>query len=463
MTNKLFIMQGPPGCGKSTAIKNANLEKYVISTDALREIIDPSPLIYDEKANGVIESYDFSPMTSSVAFDMALKIMLTRMHRGQTIILDSTAGSRKTISKFLNAASDYNYDVYYVDMIGNLTLQEIQARNKSRGARAVPPMVVGSSYKRIKEYEYKNDERKISFNEMLSMARVDEPDITADYDKIIVVGDIQGCFDAFKDPRTLTIFAGDLLDRGPKNSQMFDWVQDRLEENASNIVFVRGNHDSYWRSFGHAELGPKLPSKTKASADQILNWSRHVFRKRQLLRQLSSKAYRAMVPFFAFRYAGKRWFVSHGGLYPSILEDSYDYELHEYCLGFASDQDMYYGTGSTIDRGDYEINIDELIRDYDGNGKDPIQIHGHRNEHSFGPYDGDGRVFNLEDGVEQGGHLRVLTIENRDGETSFKVDEYKEPVIVDWKDRDEARRLLNKCGAVLDDEAHARDDDSLGR
>ena len=117
MDNKLFIMQGAPGCGKSTFIRKHNLDDYAISPDDLRQIINPNPLVYDENTGHMVKGYDFSPRTSKLAFRMANDIMSARMRMGQTIILDLTAANRKTISKLLQTARDYNYHIMYVNIL----------------------------------------------------------------------------------------------------------------------------------------------------------------------------------------------------------------------------------------------------------------------------------------------------------------------------------------------------------
>lgn len=460
MTNKLFVLQGAPGCGKSTFIRNNSLEKYVVSPDEIRGLINPSPVIYSEEKRTVVNGYDFSPMTSSIAFDIALKIINTRMYRGQTIILDSTAGVRKTISKILEAARHWCYDVYYVDMMEGLSIEDILDRNAGRGSRAVPEDVVRRSYEKIKNYKYQKWEHKISQSEMLEMQYVRPENLMDKYDEIICIGDVQGCYDAFKksqayeaykDPRVLTIFTGDLLDRGPKNHLMFDWACARMEEGCENVVFIRGNHDSYFRSFGRDDA--RLPRKTMASVEQILRYSRFVNGSKKRLRHYASRLYSIQRPCFAFKYGDDSDFlVTHGGLHPQIIKSVT--RRGKYKLGFASDQDLYYGTGNTIDKGDYEIDIDYIISDLTGMLDTPVQIHGHRNKMKAtypnvpfekGNDDFNDFVVNLEGRVETDGALRELIIKKNESPWTgyeFIGNEYREDHPVDWTDYDEARKTL---------------------
>ncbi|XP_054719803.1 bis(5'-nucleosyl)-tetraphosphatase, symmetrical-like [Uloborus diversus] len=67
------------------------------------------------------------------------------------------------------------------------------------------------------------------------------------YDEIFVIGDIHGCFDelqmllkkaeAEKDS-TLKIIVGDLVNKGPKNAEVLDYLRQ-----SASILAVRGNHD----------------------------------------------------------------------------------------------------------------------------------------------------------------------------------------------------------------------------
>lgn len=457
MTNKLFVLQGAPGCGKSTFIRDNGLERYVVSPDAVRVMIDPEPLVVDAETGSMVAGYDFTPETSKHAFNVCLEIMRDRMRHGRTVVLDSTAARRKTISSFLNAANDYNYDVYYVDMQYGLSVSEILDRNRSRGARAVPEKVVLGMIDSIRKYEYQGGERLITPDEMLDMMMVPVRDVTGDYDRIIIVGDVQGCFDTFvnttayreiDNPRSLIIMAGDYLDRGSGNHLMFDWLVKHLDND--NLMLARGNHDSYFRLMGHGDMGDGLPRKTVASVKQIIAGSTVLGGKVKHLRKLASRVYHATQPIIPVRFNGMGIIVTHGGIAPSMLGTSYDGERDAYKLGFNSDEDMYYGAGTTIGTGDYIINIDELIRKHhlDGDNGSPLgvnQFHGHRNHYAvsgtkYAPYS-----YNLEANVDKGGALRSAIITPNPGyQTGYHVTVEDTPAVsmIDWHDVPEATKRL---------------------
>jgi predicted kinase len=410
--DKIFILQGAAGCGKTTFIEKHGLQDMVISTDAIRHMINPAPQVYDETTHGMVEGYDFSGRTSARAFDIAETICEQRMQRGETIIIDSVAASRKTIGAFIHQAQRYAYAVYYVDMQHGLDVDEVVRRNNSRGNRAVPEDVVRSMFDRCNAYHVGSSERKITKEEMLGYRFIKEENLDA-YDKVSIVGDIQGCFGAFHrsghddvESNEYVIFAGDLFDRGPDEeaSMMFDWLVEHHGDN--NKKFVIGNHDSYIRFYGEPEI--KLYGRATATTIRcIMKDSENVHGSVKKLHRAAKMIYRDMVPVYAFCYHGKHYVVTHGGMHPSIIDESK--VDGGYNMGFISDQNFYYGSGQTVNTGDYSIDIDDII-EHERRDDSPIQIHGHRNEHHHDVHDFK-YVYNLETQVEHGGVLSVVDID----------------------------------------------------
>ena len=88
-----------------------------------------------------------------------------------------------------------------------------------------------------------------------------------------VIGDVQGCFDELMlllekinfDPKNdELIFAGDLINRGPKSLEVLEFCL----ENKKSIEVVLGNHDIYLLYLIHQnkknyQLAPILESKNK--------------------------------------------------------------------------------------------------------------------------------------------------------------------------------------------------------
>lgn len=102
-----------------------------------------------------------------------------------------------------------------------------------------------------------------------------EEDFLAKFDEIIVIGDIHGCYDEFKEllakvhsespsknpDKLLKILVGDLVNKGPKSSKVLELCRDIYPE---SIVAVRGNHDEVvlreyakFKESGSSALRPK--------------------------------------------------------------------------------------------------------------------------------------------------------------------------------------------------------------
>ena len=74
----------------------------------------------------------------------------------------------------------------------------------------------------------------------------------ADFDNILIVGDLHGCYDeliemlnlakktAKPNARILKLFVGDLVNKGPKSKQVIDHFMHKGKE---DMLAVRGNHD----------------------------------------------------------------------------------------------------------------------------------------------------------------------------------------------------------------------------
>lgn len=454
MVNELFIMQGAPGCGKSTFINENQLNDYVISPDSIRELINQvnqiitgTTIIKNDSPQNEINNdyiivndddynngYDFSPRTSKLAFEITDEILQQRLRRGQTVILDLTAASRKTIGKLLQTANVYNYHVNYVNMQKNLTVNEILKRNRNRGIRAVPDVVVRKMYDAVSNYKYEKHEHVITTADMLNKQYVSiDTGIQNKYDRAVFIGDIQGVYDRFSKTElmhphddTAYIFTGDILDRGNGAAEMFDWVIDHIDND--NIIVIRGNHDNYWRYYCNPAIESRYYGKaTQNSIEDILKRSKYAGGNPKTLHKLAKTTEKKFTDMFAFQVNDKVYVATHGGLLPNELVNNYDADKHAYKLGFKSEQYFYYGAGTTIDTGDYKTDIDRIIESYylaynnASNAPDMIQIHGHRNEYKHAVNEFTHTV-NLEQHVEYpDGNLALAVLDFRTNELSYQL------------------------------------------
>lgn len=79
----LLLFRGAPGCGKSTYIKEHNLEQYVLSADTLRLMCQSA----QETPDGQME---ISPQNDDVVWEMLFKLLEVRMSHGEFTVIDAT-------------------------------------------------------------------------------------------------------------------------------------------------------------------------------------------------------------------------------------------------------------------------------------------------------------------------------------------------------------------------------------
>lgn len=76
-------MQGCPGCGKSTAIKESGLEDYILSPDNIRLMLRVPEVNEDGE-------YRISQQDNALVFKMLDEMLVHRMENGSSTIIDAT-------------------------------------------------------------------------------------------------------------------------------------------------------------------------------------------------------------------------------------------------------------------------------------------------------------------------------------------------------------------------------------
>lgn len=433
MASKIYFMQGAPGVGKTTFLMAHGLNRYVVAPDELRHVINRDVIITDRNTGeSYEEAYDRSARTSSLAFNIAASIVDDRMRMGQTVIIDGVNTNRRTIGKILSIAEENRYDVCFVDMQAGLTIDTALKRNSSRGwSRAVPDVVVRNIWDSCETFNVNKNEKRITKDQLIDDMVIPIVD-TDRWKNVHVIGDVQGCWNALSkafsstgsnggplDPEQLYIFTGDLLDRGPDNDKVYEWLTRHCHD--ENVILVMGNHDSYIRYFGEDDRQKSLPRKTRVSIEQIQNRLPSKAKTKEL-RKSARRVYNSFVKCFMFRRNGRVFMATHGGIDPDVVDSKMTERGLE--MGFYAQSYFYYGSGEMADRGDYKIDIDALIhRKNQKRINDRIyQFHGHRNEYKVADYAYDD-VWNLENAVENGGALRMATI---DPLGNVSISEYKD-------------------------------------
>lgn len=375
----LLLLRGIQASGKSTWIKENNLEPYTLSADNIRLNIANPVLLEDG-------SYEISQKYNKVTWELLYKYLEMRMQNGDFTIIDATHSDLKLLNKYKDLANTYKYTMYCLEF--DVPLEEALRRNRERDSyKYVPERVIERTYETIKNNEkLPSALKKIeTIDEIINFYTAD----VNQYEKLVIVGDIHSCAEPLKEvlkdfnEETLYIFVGDYFDRGIQPVETFNIILDLLEK--PNVILIEGNHEEksmkkfiydeekYTKSFEETTL---LPLLKEYDVDYV--------------RASLKKIYKKLRQCFAFEFRGKKFLCTHGGL-PLVPK-----------LTLVSAKEMIHGVGK------YETEIGEIYSENYKKGlcQGFIQVHGHRgvNDGQFS--------YCLEDRVEFGGELKVLTIDN---------------------------------------------------
>ena len=132
---KLLVLRGIPSSGKSSWIKENNLEIYTISPDLLRLMYcAPNPFI-SQKYNRQV-------------WDLAFSILEIRMSEGSFTVMDGTHPTQVSIKKYQELCKKYGYELEIKDF--KITLEEGLRRNFERQKyKQVPEEVIKKMYNQL--------------------------------------------------------------------------------------------------------------------------------------------------------------------------------------------------------------------------------------------------------------------------------------------------------------------------
>lgn len=246
----LFLLRGAPGSGKSTWVKENELDSYTISTDTLR-LMYQSPVTNIDGTRAISQNHD------TQVWKMVFDLMERRMDNGELIIVDATHYKSSLINKYKDLISKYRYRVYVVDFT-NVDEEELKRRNKNRGFRNVPDDVIEKMCVALKDdSEVKKSYKIISPEEAANLINSPlEPYIMpSDIEKVVIFGDIHGCYEPLKEyfdknpfsDNVNYIFTGDYLDRGIQNKEVLEFLISLKDY--KNVIFLEGNHECHLRKY----------------------------------------------------------------------------------------------------------------------------------------------------------------------------------------------------------------------
>ncbi|MGX2984461.1 RNA ligase [Helicobacter sp. 23-1048] len=408
----LVLLRGIPASGKSSWLKEHNLELYALSPDSLRLSL-ASPIL------GKNGTYTISQDNDKTAWKLLFEILESRMKNGELSIIDATHISAKAIRAYEDLAEKYRYHIVVVDF-SDITLQEALKHNANREYKRVSDTIITTMHERLiqslqnplpKRYQIikPSEIHKLLFTPI---------DLNA-YKKIHHIGDLQGCYTvivaylqwqcknhhtqssgqitdykALLNPDEYYIFCGDYIDRGIENAQVVALMLAIMD--LPNVCLLEGNHERWLRKWGEEQIQTNTQEQTTQYSNEFAHFTlkelkdSHITQKdaRNLTRKLRQCAF--------YDFKDKRVLATHGGL-ASLPEN----------LTLISTRGLIYGSGGYSD-------VNECTKNWKQNTPAHcFQVFGHRNREKL-PMRVNERCFVLEGGVEFGGELRIATLEGAD-------------------------------------------------
>lgn len=369
----LVILRGFPASGKSSWIKENNLEPYTLSSDTYRlHLTSFTPNLDGEvrisqKYNGEMWKRFYSDLEF-------------RMKHGEFTIVDATHLTRKSIEKYKKLVKKYFYRMILIEF--NADKETCIKRDSLRGKYSVGREVIES----MEKEELPKSILRVEPNDFMSFinSRYKTIDLNK-YDNVHVIGDIHGCYTVLNDfmsDNDAFIFVGDYFDRGIENYFVYDFISNKIENN--NFFFVKGNHEQRIIEYLNGE-----EKQTQFLTKTLPELQRNGVTDKDL-RHFISKLY----SFVDFTYGNKRYIVSHAGI------------TNESCINPFTAEDVFVqGVGRYAD-------MQKVCETY-AKTSSAIQIFGHRNNDDVAIKIND-VCYNLCGFPEYGGTLKAITI-NKDG------------------------------------------------
>lgn len=430
---KMFIMRGAPGSGKSTLIHTLGADSYAVGRDDARAFLNGQHMAFEDGEQILVNIAPASqePLVSRLVQDS----VTSRMGQGETIFLDITASRPSDINQWRQLAKRFAYELVVVDCQGDLTDEDLFERNRNREPhKRVSEPIIAATAEKIRTVAPPKDIRVIPGTlEALTAELTTKVQDYNSFNRLIVVGDLQGCATALvdllesvdydADNGDRLILLGDIFDRGIENAEVFKLL------NGLEFDFISGNHDRNMQYLLNGAFSSGFKS-TRASLDEILASG---VSKGDISRLLGKSSLLKVITF-----GDKEIWLTHGGVIDLGLATD-----DGYLTGLLPAQNLWYGVGgrdkACLNRGDYGFDVDkEFTERASQPGRENIwQFHGHRNiqGQKFASYS---HSVSLESEVEfDGGSLSAVIVTKDDaGVSAFSPIQVKNTVTAgepEWK------------------------------
>lgn len=388
---KLFILRGVMGSGKSTFIKENNLDDYTLNPDKIR-------LMYNSPEMNINYRERIPQFNNNKVWNLTFKILEDRMRDGELTVIDAMHIYETDLLRYKTLAEKYRYKIYIVDFT-DVEYEELLNRNSQRDTKKwVPEELIKKLYEDLKNEKISDTFEIIKPYEFNKIINISPKNVDL-YKKVHIFGDICGYYSILENyfknnlinDNELYIFIGNYFGRGFENLKMFEFIKNNLAKN--NFIFLSGNCEE--------ELY-KYANDDEYKLDYVLE---------KTLEELSGKINKGEIKDLIkgfeeianIEYIGKQYVITHAGI-PYYPEKSLDfYRTNYFIYGFDN----------------YDVDIDNIYNEFmTKQTKKVYQIHGHTNCHSI-DYNKYKYSYNLKESLENSEYLRVLIL-NADETVDFK-------------------------------------------
>jgi predicted kinase len=392
--NTIIFTKGAPGSGKSTFLREHNIDAYVIRPDDMR-------LLFGSPQMNISGKMQINQRNDTRVWAMLLEIVEERMRRGDFIIIDATHTKSDDLKKYKKLTERYKYRAFCLDFT-DVPFEVCLERNLLRhDFKVVPEEILKIMHKRASESKIPSWITTLEKEDFRNWLIVEPKDFN-NYKKIHHIGDIQGCYTVLKEyfdkvginDDEMYIFVGDYIDRGIENVEVVNYILELQER--PNFIFLEGNHDKYLWQWAN-----ELPVITREFNEntklQLEAAEVDKAKVRNFCRHLRNYVY--------YKHNDRVVVVTHGG-----VSNVPDFKL-------ISSSQLVHGVGNY---GDYLIVDNSFEKNTPENY---FSIHGHRNVDKI-QNQVNSKVFNLEGAVEYGQNLRTISLTPK----GFEIIEVKNTV-----------------------------------
>lgn len=378
----LLILRGNYHAGQEEFIHKNKLGAFTLDINELR--------FFSTRTSQLANSYQsLDYKNDEMLFRILLNFLELRMKKGEFCVLNTYKNSYKI---YKDLALKYRYKIFIVDF-SQSSLEECQKNNLLKAKKCgilTPYKFLEEKAKLLKKSQKTHKKDEILKPDEWKKCLYQMKDLNQ-YKKIHHIGDIQGCYSVLKDyikklrDDEYYIFLGDYIDRGIENGKVLKYLIKIC--NKPNVYLLEGNHERHLVSWANGE---------SANSKEFNENTLRDFYKEKLTPKDAASLCLHLKECLWYEYDKKSVFCSHGGinLLPKKPQD----------LSFIPSVDFIFGVG------DYDQSEEIAMQFCQNTPKNSFQLFGHRNRFKL-PIKLASRVFLCEGKVDDGGHLRVVTLD----------------------------------------------------